>query len=426
MKRLIAALSATLIATLSATGGAQASPITQPTVVSDDPADFTPHVIANTADDKLAVYKMTQVGTTMFAGGAFTQIQDTARAVTYDRAGLFSFDPLTGAVNPLSVTMDGAVWAIASDGNSLYVGGTFTMVNGLARKGLVKINMVTGAVDTAFDAQLNGTVREAQVVSGRLIVAGDFRKRLQAVDLVTGADTQYIKLKIEGDVDGPGGWDPRVYRFAVNPAATRLVAVGNFLTAKGDSHPRALMVNLGASAAKLSSWYYQPLERVCAHKTALDYLRDVDFSPDGTFFVIVSSGYVPLLESEIGTSLCDAAARFETTNLAPSVPTWINYTGGDTLHSTTVTTAAVYVQGHNRYLNNPEGRGATCTGLCVPRPGIGAIDPTSGLALDWNPTKDRGEGGKDLLLTTQGLWVPSDTDTIGGEQHDRVALLPAT
>jgi len=48
------------------------------------------------------------------------------------------------------------------------------------------------------------------------------------------------------------------------------------------------------------------------------------------------------------------------------------------------------------------------------RAGIGAIDPTTGLALSRNPTKDRGVGGKDLYVTSQGLWVGSDIDHIGG------------
>jgi hypothetical protein len=46
------------------------------------------------------------------------------------------------------------------------------------------------------------------------------------------------------------------------------------------------------------------------------------------------------------------------------------------------------------------------------------------LALPWNPTKERGVGGKDLCVTSQGLWVGSDTNRIGGETRRRIALLP--
>ena len=117
----------------------------------------------------------------------------------------------------------------------------------------------------------------------------------------------------------------------------------------------------------------------------------------------MSTGFVPQT-GQIGTALCDATARFETANLAPTRPTWINYTGGDTLHSVAVTDQAVYVQGHQRWLDNPQGRDSAGPGA-VSRPGIGAINPTTGLALSWNPTKDRGVGGKDLLVTARGLWV---------------------
>ncbi len=54
--------------------------------------------------------------------------------------------------------------------------------------------------------------------------------------------------------------------------------------------------------------------------------------------------------------LCDSVSRFETNNLDPTAPTWINYSGGDSLKSVAVTGAAVYVQGHSRWLNNPYGR----------------------------------------------------------------------
>ena len=62
------------------------------------------------------------------------------------------------------------------------------------------------------------------------------------------------------------------------------------------------------------------------------------------------------------------------------------------------------------------------------RPGIGAIDPNTGRALPWNPTKTRSVGGKDLLSTSQGIWVASDGSNIGKTAGDKyhygIALLP--
>ncbi|MGI8676296.1 MAG: hypothetical protein ACR2JT_05110, partial [Nocardioidaceae bacterium] len=71
-------------------------------------------------------------------------------------------------------------------------------------------------------------------------------------------------------------------------------------------------------------------------------------------------------------------------------------------------------QGHQRWLNN----GA------VERPGIGAIDPTTGLANSWNPTKTRAVGGKDMFVTSAGLWVGSDGKRFNGEYRYGIAFCP--
>jgi hypothetical protein len=410
----VLALCATLATGLGPAGAAGVD------VVSANPADHTPRVTQGVTVNKTAL-----INGVMYAGGEFSQIQNAARTQTYDRSNFFAFDPTTGEVSSLDVDFNGAVWAITSDGTSLYVGGTFNMVNGIFRRGVVKINPSTGAVDTTFNANLNTGVREAQVVAGRLIISGEFTKHLQAVDLATGADTGYIDLDITGDVDGAGRWLPRVFRFAVNPSGTLLAAVGNFTTVSGQSRPRAFLVNLGPTSTSLNAWRYPPLGRMCEGNKLADYMRDVAWSPDGSYFVFVSTGFVPDRKKEIGTSLCDAAARFETSVSTVSAPTWINYTGGDTLLSVAISGDAVYVQGHQRWLDNPYGKNEAGPGA-VSRPGIGAIDPVSGLSLPWNPTKDRGEGGKDLLITSHGLWVPSDTTTIGGEIHERLALMPGS
>jgi hypothetical protein len=409
--------------TLGVVSPALASPVRQTTVVSVDPADWTPRVVNPTGGYR-AVYKLDQAGDTMFVGGNFRQVQPADRSVTLDRKSLFSFSATTGAINPLSVTMNGNVWAIAHYRGSLYVGGTFSVVNGVSRRGLVKINPTTGAVDRRFDAHLDGAVREAQVSHHRLIIGGEFGGRLVAVNVHSGATTQYLRLHVRGDVDGRGGSTPRVYRFAINPQHTRLVAVGNFLTVDGRTRARAFMVDLRTHRATLDPWYYRPFTHRCASRRLSDYVRGVDFSPNGRWFAIDGSGYVSR-NGDLGRTVCDAAARFETRIARPKSPTWINYTGGDTLDSIAVTQAAVYVQGHNRWLNNPFGRD-NCGAGCVSRRGIGAIDPISGLALAWDPTKAMRVGGKDLLLTRAGLWVASDTTTIGGEIHERLALMPTS
>ena len=124
--------------------------------------------------------------------------------------------------------------------------------------------------------------------------------------------------------------------------------------------------------------------------------------------IVATGGDVP-------EGICDAAARFETANVSSTVePTWINMTNGDSLFSVAVTGPAVYVGGHQRWLDN----GA------VSRPGIGAIDPVTGMALAWNPTKSRNHGTVVLYATPEGLWVGSDGERFGGEDHAGIGFAP--
>ena len=427
MRRLLLVASAVLLSVAALSGTSSAS-VALDKVVSANPADFTPNVASPTDGSVRAIYRFLQVNGVMYAGGTFTSVS-TASGVsptgTFARSNLVAFKPTTGAINSFSPRFNGPVWALASDGTSLYVGGEFTSVTAVngtfARRGLAKITISTGALNPSFDANFaSGNVYEAGLVTGRLIVGGSFPKALVALSPSAGADTGYLRLGISGTVYSTAG-PTSVYRFAVDPRAHRLVAIGNFTSVGGQKRYRAFMVTLGPTAT-LNAWYYSALTNMCSATSEPAYLRDVDFSPDGSYFVIVSTGYIPR-SGGLFRDVCDAAARFETGVTAPTHPTWINYTGGDTLHSVAVTDVAVYVQGHQRWLNNPHGVDTAGTGA-VSRPGIGAIDPVRGLALSWNPTKDRGVGGKDLLVTGQGLWVGSDTTHIGGEYHARIALMP--
>ena len=167
----------------------------------------------------------------------------------------------------------------------------------------------------------------------------------------------------------------------------------------------------------MSGWYTNFYNVNCY--SAFDtYVREVDFSPKGDYFVIVTTGRLT------GNNLpCDTAARFNTAGTGAHNPVWVNATGGNSLFSVAVTGSAVYVGGHEQWLDNPKGNKTAGPGA-VSRPGIGAIDPTTGKALAWNPTRDRGVGVEALVAMPTGLLVGSDTTQLGHAYHARLGMFP--
>jgi hypothetical protein len=395
-------------------------------VVREVPATYTPHLRADSAIRHPMALAVAEGGNSIFVGGKFAFVENSARTIVYPRNNIFAFDATTGEVSSSFVPQaNGTVFATLAHGDSVYVGGEFTEIGGVSRRAIAKLDALTGAVDPAFNANFSsGRVSEIRLVNGRLIVGGSFPKKLAALNPLTGVDTRYIRIPITGQLPLTTS-RTEVYRFAVNPAGDLLVGVGNFTAVDGQNRRRAFMLDLGATGATLNPWYYAPLDNKCRSNTPTrqPYLDDVDFSPDGTYFVFAATGFVPVTSSEVGTMICDCAARFETNIVNPVRPTWINYTGGDTVHSVIVTGAAVYVQGHFRWLNNPQGVDSAGPGA-VNRRGIGAIDPVTGLALAWNPAEPARQGGQDLLATTRGLWAMSDTLRFNNKYHRGIAFVP--
>jgi hypothetical protein len=391
-------------------------------VVGANPVNFTPNVEDDAVVANAAVHAIARVGDTIFASGAFRTVTNASRTVTYTRFNFLAFSASTGSVHPMAPEFNGTVWALQASGSSIYVGGAFTQVNGVARRGLVKLDATTGAVDPTFNPVIKwGNVTEIRLVGGRLFVGGSFPKKLAALDPTTGADTGYLALGISGSAASNAG-PTKIYRFAVSPQGDRLVAVGNFTTVAAAPRRQAFMVRLGSSAT-LSPWHPPALDIQCTATKIPVYLKDVDFSPDGSYFVFAGSGGYPKSE-DIGKAVCDAGSRFETADeTALAQPTWINYTGGDTLHSVAATGAAVYVQGHQRWMDNPFGRDFAGPGA-VSRPGIAALDTGTGKALSWNPTKTRGVGGKDFFASSTGLWVGSDGNRFAAEFRAGIAFCP--
>ncbi len=90
-----------------------------------------------------------------------------------------------------------------------------------------------------------------------------------------------------------------------------------------------------------------------------------------------------------------------------------------------VTGAAVYVQGHSRWLDNPFGQDSMGPGAGG-SPQWWAVDPDTGLALPWNPVMPQQSGGYQVTPTEQGVWLATDGTRFGGRyaRGTRFAPLP--
>jgi hypothetical protein len=178
-------------------------------------------------------------------------------------------------------------------------------------------------------------------------------------------------------------------------------------------------LDLSSTRATLDPWYNQQMNTTYCSSNIQFYVRDAAFSPDESRIYIAATG-------KSGSSpYCDAVTAF--TNTPDSSVIWTNATGGDSLYSIAANDTDVYVAGHQRWLDNPQGNNS-CLTTCVSRPGVADVDATTGLATDWNPTRDRGLGADDLLLTPNGLWIAADTTNnavrCGHVYHPGICFFP--
>jgi PKD domain len=413
----------------------------QPNVVSAVPAKYTPDV------NNGVVYSIGQVGSTVFIGGTFTSVSPNKATTTFADNYIAAFTAGTGVLNTgFAPTLDGAVQTIipGPTAGTVYIGGDFKTVDGVKAR-IALLNASTGALVPGWRAPaINAKVTRLVLSGGQLYVGGYFstvnalpRNGLATLNPTTGAVNSYFTLPFTGHHNYLTQCNPRfstcadaavgVKAFDINPAGTEMVAIGNFTSVAGLSRDQIAVINLGPTAPTVNAtWATQAFTAECSANAFDSYIRDVQFSPDGSYFVVVATG-------ASGTNLdgtnssCDSASRYEATGTGTNIrPTWIDYTGRDSLWSVAVTGTAVYVGGHERWLNNTKGLDGAQEGA-VPRPGVAAMDPTNGLPLAWNPGRNpRGAGAYSLLATSDGLYVGSDTDWIGNStyHHKKIAFFP--
>ncbi len=400
----------------------------QSVVVSDNPVRWTPHVLDG------YVSGFAQVGNLMVSVGNFSSVRTQADTTTIARQNIFAFTNPAGDITALNPAVNGEIMGVQAtgDGSTVWIVGSFSSVNGVTARGIAKLNVFTGALDRsfsppAFDGRINQVLVRGDrlYVTGRFLnVAGQPQALLAALNPMTGALIPGVQLTASGARTGGGTAGAgeegtlNLYRADITPDGTRMVGIGNFNTINGQSRPQVFMMDLTTSPTTLANWSTDRYAPVC-NPIFDSYMRDVSISRDGKYFVIGTTG------SYRAGSLCDGIARWEIGATGDQLqPTWVDYTGGDTITRVAVTDTAIYVGGHQRRLNNPFIGDAVGPGA-IARMGLAAVDPRNGLPLAWDPGRTRGYGVYDFWATDAGLWIGSDTDRISGYQyHGRLAFMP--
>ena len=135
-------------------------------------------------------------------------------------------------------------------GNRLWVAGKFTHINGVAQKALGTLNATTG--------------REGPLLQRRL------RRHPPSINDYPRNSTNVLQI-------------------STNPANNRLVAVGNFTSVNGAKRSQIASSDIGGAAYTMTPWYTKLYESDCSVKFET-YMTDVEYSPDGSYFVVSTTG----------------------------------------------------------------------------------------------------------------------------------------
>jgi hypothetical protein len=182
------------------------------------------------------VYALAVGNGVLYVGGNFANVRPSGAAAGTSqtaRTSLAAFSTATGQlVGSFDVQLNGEVRALAvsPDGSRLYLGGTFTSVDGVARNRLASVLTATGALDTGFTANASATVTSLATSPTALYVGGDFttlkntsQNRMAKVSLTTGnVDTAFT-----------ASVDSRVRVITVAPDGSRVLIGGAFDTVNG-------------------------------------------------------------------------------------------------------------------------------------------------------------------------------------------------
>ncbi len=329
------------------------------------------------------VFALALAGNVLYVGGRITALGSQYRSYV---GSLHAFTAeLTDWKPIISFGVDHVINAIAVAGNTVYVGGSFSTVNGQPRNNIAAIDAVTGQL-TAWNPNASHPV-SALVIAGNAIYAGgafttmggQARGHLAAVDLTTGQ---------------PTGWNPDV-KGQVNALAVAgnvLYAGGSFFSVGGQ--PRSCLAAIDLTTGRATTW--NPGASGQVHSLAV--AGNVVYA--GGAFTAVGG------QTRNNLAAIDATAGRPTAWDPDVVGSGIR-TG--TVYALAAAGSTVFAGGAFTSVNGQR------------RNSLAAVDAATGQATDWNP-KVHGAVYA-LSIADNTLYAGGSFSTIGNQRRTNIAAI---
>lgn len=242
-----------------------------------------------------------KVGNTVYVGGSFSRATSPSGSESAQRSNLAAFDARTGAlISAFDPDVDGTVRSLTTDGASLFIGGSFATVGGVSRSGVAALDLSSGSVLPAFVADANLSVYALSLGGGRLYLAGTFssvngstRERVAAVSPETGQLDPTFRADVSGSV----------YAVAATADGSKVYIGGSYSGVNGASANTISTLD-GSTGAIVGP---HPIDNSGT-------VEDLTFAPDGRSLIAARAGS----DNEIAVY-----------DIATGTNTWSQEVGGD-------------------------------------------------------------------------------------------------